>query len=204
MACYDSRGQQLLEACRFAGLAVPDEVAVIGVDNDDLLCEFSDPPLTSIQTNAVKTGYQAAELLERMMSGVDVGAEVQLIEPLNIQVRLSTDVLAVEDKIVSEAVRFIREHAYDDIQVQDILEQLSISRRVLESRFKKALDRTPHDEIVDVKVKYVKKLLVETKLSLSEIAERAGFKHTEYMSVVFMRATGIRPGKYREQNRLSE
>jgi LacI family transcriptional regulator len=204
MACYDSRGQQLLEACRFAGLAVPDEVAVIGVDNDDLLCELSDPPLTSIQTNAVKTGYQAAELLERMMSGVDVGAEVQLIEPLNIQVRLSTDVLAVEDKIVSEAVRFIREHAYDDIQVQDILEQLSISRRVLESRFKKALNRTPHDEIVDVKVKYVKKLLVETKLSLSEIAERAGFKHTEYMSVVFMRATGIRPGKYREQNRLSE
>lgn len=203
MACYDSRGQQLLEACRFAGLAVPDEVAVIGVDNDELLCELADPPLTSIQTNAIRTGYLAADLLERMMSGEDVGAEAQLIEPINIQVRMSTDVLAVEDKLVSEAVRFIREHAHKDIQVQDILMELSITRRMLDSRFKKALDRTPHEEIIAVKVKSIKKLLVETKLPLSSIAELTGFNHTEYMSVVFMRATGIRPGQYREQNRLS-
>jgi len=203
MACYDSRGQQLLEACRFAEIAVPDEIAVIGVDNDELLCELADPPLTSIQSNAVRTGYLAAELLERMMSGADIGGEARLIEPLGIQVRMSTDVLAVEDKLVSEAVRFIREHSHEDIQVKDVLSELSISRRMLDSRFKKALGRTPHEEIIAVKVKAIKKLLVETKLSLASIAEITGFKHTEYMSVVFMRATGIRPGQYREENRLS-
>ncbi|MDQ0917823.1 DNA-binding transcriptional regulator [Paenibacillus sp. V4I5] len=201
MACYDICGQQLLEACRIARIPVPDEVAVLGVDNDELLCELSNPPLSSIQTNAVKTGYQAAELLERMMSGEVIGGQMHLIEPLNVQVRLSTDVLAVEDKMVSDAVRFIRNHAYDDIQVQDILDQLKVSRRILESRFQKVLGRTPHDEIINVKLKLVKKLLLDTKLSLAVIAERIGFKHTEYMSVVFKRATGIRPGEFRQQNK---
>ncbi|NOU71132.1 helix-turn-helix domain-containing protein [Paenibacillus sp. LMG 31458] len=201
MACYDICGQQLLEACRIAQIAVPDEVAVLGVDDDELLCELSNPPLSSIKTNAVKTGYQAAELLERMMSGEVIGAQMHLIEPLNVHVRLSTDVLAIEDKMVSDAVRFIRNHAYDDIQVQDILEQLKVSRRILESRFQKALGRTPHDEIINVKLKLVKKLLLDTKLSLAVIAERIGFKHTEYMSVVFKRATGIRPGQFRQQNK---
>jgi LacI family transcriptional regulator len=200
VACYDIRGQQLLEACRLAGLAVPDEVAVLGVDNDALLCELSDPPLSSIRTNPLKTGYYAAELLDRIMSGEQIEAHIQLIDPLNIQVRLSSDVLAVEDKIVSDAVRFIRNHAFEDIQVQDILDRLSISRRVLESRFQKALGRTPHDEILAVKLKLVKRLLVETKLNLTAIAERAGFKHTEYMSVAFKRMTGIRPGQYRKQH----
>jgi LacI family transcriptional regulator len=171
------------------------------VDDDELLCELSNPPLSSIKTNAVKTGYQAAELLERMMSGEVIGAQMHLIEPLNVHVRLSTDVLAIEDKMVSDAVRFIRNHAYDDIQVQDILEQLKVSRRILESRFQKALGRTPHDEIINVKLKLVKKLLLDTKLSLAVIAERIGFKHTEYMSVVFKRATGIRPGEFRQQNK---
>jgi LacI family transcriptional regulator len=201
MACYDIRGQQLLEACRHVGLAVPDEIAVIGVDNDTLLCELSDPPLSSIQTNALKTGYHAAELLDRMMSGETIDAHIKLIEPSNIQVRLSSDVLAVEDKIVSDAVRFIRSHAHEDIQVQDILVRLSISRRVLENRFLKALGRTPHDEILAVKLKLVKRLLVESKLNLAAIAERSGFKHTEYMSVAFKRSIGIRPGQYREQHK---
>ncbi len=198
MACYDIRGQQLLEACRLAGVDVPDEVAVIGVDNDELLCELSNPSLSSIQTNALKTGYLAAELLDRIMGGETLGAQVHLIEPISLQVRLSSDVLAVEDKIVSDAVRFIRNHAHEDIQVQDILNHIPISRRVLESRFLKALGRTPHDEILAVKLKLVKRLLVETELNLASIAERSGFKHTEYMSVAFKRSFGIRPGQYRK------
>ncbi|QHW35137.1 DNA-binding transcriptional regulator [Paenibacillus rhizovicinus] len=202
MACYDIRGQQLLEACRLAGVSVPDEVAVIGVDNDALLCELSNPPLSSIQTNALRTGYRAAELLDRMMAGESLDNQIELIEPISIQVRLSSDVLAVEDKIVSDAIRFIRNHAHEDIQVQDILDHCSVSRRKLESRFQKELGRTPHDEILAVKIKLVKRLLEETKLSLAAIAERAGFKHTEYMSVAFMRGTGIRPGQYRKNMRL--
>ncbi len=204
LACYDIRGQQLLEACRLGGVEVPDEAAVIGVDNDELLCELSNPPLSSIQTNARQTGYMAAELLDRMMAGepLPLEGQVHLIEPIGLKVRLSSDVLAVEDKYVSEAVRFIRNHAYEDIQVQDILNQVPVSRRMLESRFQKALGRTPHEEILAVKLKLVKKLLVETKLSLADIAERSGFKHTEYMSVAFKRAFGIRPGQYRRNKKV--
>jgi LacI family transcriptional regulator len=201
MACYDIRGRQLLEACRHAELAVPDEVGVLGVDNDELLCELSNPPLSSVKSNPFRTGYLAADLLDRMMTGEKVGALAQLIEPIDIHVRLSTDVLVVDDKLVSDAVRFIRDHAYDDIQVQDIVEHLSASRRSLESRFYKALGHTPHDEIVKVKIKFVKRLLLETELPLAIIAERAGFKHTEYMSVVFKRVTGIRPGQFREKHK---
>ena len=201
LACYDIRGRQLLEACRLAELSVPDEVGVLGVDNDELLCELSNPPLSSIKSNPLRTGYLAAELLDRMMSGEKVGALAQLIEPVDIHLRLSTDVLVVKDKLVSDAVRFIRNHALDDIQVQDVVDNLAVSRRSLEHRFRKALGRTPHEEIIEIKLKLVKRLLLETTLSLSVIAERAGFKHTEYMSVVFKRMTGIRPGQYRESHK---
>jgi len=198
LACYDICGQQLLEACRLAGVEVPDEVAVVGVDNDRLLCELSNPPLSSIQTNARRAGYLAAELLDRQMAGECLEAQVHQIEPIDLQVRLSSDVLAIEDKLVSEAVRFIRRCAHEDIQVSDILAHIPVTRRVLESRFIKALGRTPHDEILAVKLKLVKQLLTETKLPLSAVAERAGFKHTEYMSVVFNRLFGMRPGQYRK------
>ncbi|SEO52703.1 xylose operon transcription regulator XylR [Paenibacillus sp. OV219] len=178
MACYDIRGQQLLEACRYVGVAVPDEAAVIGVDNDELLCELSNPPLSSIQTNALKTGYIAAQLLDRMMAGESIEERIHLIEPTSIQVRLSSNVLAVEDKMVSDVIRFIRDHAHEDIQVQQLLDHFSVSRRVLDSRFQKSLGRTPHDEILAVKLNLVKKLLVDTKLNLATIAERTGFDNT--------------------------
>lgn len=199
MCCYDIRGQQLLEACRLAEVDVPDEVSVIGVDNDELLCELSTPSLSSIQTNPQQAGYLAAQLLDRQMAGERLDSALHLIDPLRLQVRLSSDVLAVEDKIVSEAIRFIRRHAHEDIQVQDILNHIPVTRRVLESRFLKALGQTPHEQILSVKLKMVKQLLEETKLPLADIAERTGFKHTEYMSVVFNREFGIRPGQYRRE-----
>jgi LacI family transcriptional regulator len=200
MACYDILGHKLLEACRLAGVAVPDDVSVIGVDNDELLCNLSDPPLSSVMPNTLKTGYQAASLLDRMMSGEKIDPELFLIEPLDIVTRMSTDVVAVEDKQVSEAVRFIRNHAYEDIQVEDILRHIPVSRRVLESRFRKLLGRTPHEEIIEVKVKLIKRLLAETELTLPVIAERIGFKHVEYMNVVFKKKTGMTPGAYRKKS----
>ncbi|MEF2243704.1 AraC family transcriptional regulator [Paenibacillus sp. IITD108] len=203
MCCYDIRGQQLLEACRLAEIDVPDEVAVIGVDNDELLCDLSTPRLSSIQTNPQQAGYLAAQLLDRQIAGERIGSEIHLIDPLQLQVRMSSDVLAVEDKTVSEAIRFIRQHAHENIQVQDILNHIPVTRRVLESRFLKALGRTPHEQIISIKLKMVKQLLEETELSLADIAERTGFKHTEYMSVVFNREFHIRPGQYRKERMLS-
>jgi LacI family transcriptional regulator len=199
MACYDIRGRQVLDVCRRGGVAVPDEIAVIGVDDDDLLCNLSDPPLSSVVPDTHRTGYTAAEMLDQMMAGDPVEPGVRLIRPTGIVTRQSSDVLATADAEVSTAVRFIRDHACDGIKVEDLLRAIPISRRVLESRFRKMLGRTPHDEILRVQLQRVKQLLEETDLPLAMIADRAGFKHVEYLSVVFKRHFHQPPSQYRSK-----
>jgi LacI family transcriptional regulator len=201
MACYDFRGQQVLDACRRLGLAVPDEVAVIGVDNDELLCELSNPPLTSVIPNMHRTGYEAAALMDQMIAGKTARGETHLIPPLGIATRQSTDVLVIEDRNVARAVHYIRQNACAGIQVKDVLRVVPQSRTLLESRFKRLIGRTPHEEILRVRLNRVKELLVETDLSLDEIAERTAFNHVEYLSVAFRREIGIPPSQFRAQNR---
>jgi LacI family transcriptional regulator len=197
MACYDIRGREILNACREASIAVPFEVAVVGVDDDDLICEMSHPPLSSVVPDSHRTGYEAASLLERMMAGEEVPPGAHLIPSKGIAARQSTDILAVDDKEVAAALRFIQNHALDGIQVDDILQQVVVSRRVLEQRFRQSIGRTPHQEIVRVQIDRVKRLLSNTDLTLESIAQRCGFRHSEYMSVVFKRITGTSPGKFR-------
>lgn len=197
MACYDLRGQQILDACRRVGLAVPDDVAVIGVDNDDLLCELSDPPLSSVIPNTHRTGYQAAKLLDEMMLGRKAVGQTHLIPPVGIATRQSTDVLAIDDRNVARAIHYIRQHACNGISVQDVLKAVPQSRRLLESRFRNLIGRTPHEEILRVKLDRVKQLLTETDLPLEQIAERAGFTHVEYLTVAFKREVGTPPSKFR-------
>jgi LacI family transcriptional regulator len=205
MACFDIVGRQVLEACRLIDVAVPDEAAVVGVDDDELLCELADPPLSSVSPDTQRTGYVAAELLDKLMSGKKVPPRGHLIEPLGVIVRESSDVLAIEDADVSQAVRFIRAHACEGINVQDVLgggsAQVALSRRVLESRFKKLIGRTPHEEIDRVRLNRVKELLRETDLPLAEIARRAGYEHVEYLSVVFKKKVGVPPSEYRGVHR---
>ncbi len=201
MACYDLRGLQVLDACRRLAIPVPDEVAVIAVDNDALLCELAHPPLSSVIPNTRRTGYEAAALLDALMAGGQARGETHLIPPLGVATRQSTDVLAIEDPHVSRAVRFIREHACDGINVQDVLRAVPQARRLLEARFRKLLGRTPHAEILRVQLQRVKQLLTETDLTIEVIAERTGFAHSEYLSVVFRREVGLPPGRYREQHR---
>ncbi|ANE45095.1 hypothetical protein SY83_00535 [Paenibacillus swuensis] len=198
MACYDTAALKLLEACRLAGVSVPEDAAVISVDNDSLLCNLSTPSLTSIQPDTLKTGYQAAALLDQMMSGVTIEPAVYAVEPVEVVTRMSSDIIAVDDRYVAEAVQYIREHAYEDIKVQDLLRVIPLSRRSLDHRFLRALGRTPHEEIVAVKMKLVIRLLVDTDWTLPVIAEQIGFKHAEYMSVAFKKFTGVSPGSYRE------
>lgn len=203
MACYDIKAQQLLDVCRELNIAVPEEVAVIGVDNDELLCELADPPLSSVISNTHRTGYEAAALLDRMMSGVKVEPEALLIKPFGIKTRQSTDTLAIDDADVAAAVRFIRENAWKGINVSDVLREVPVTRRSLESRFRKILGRTPHEEITRLKIDRVRQLLVETDLPLSAIARRTGFQHDEYLSVAFKKSVGVSPSQFRraEQQR---
>jgi LacI family transcriptional regulator len=199
LACNDMRGQHVLDACQRVNLGVPEEVAVIGVDNDLLLCELCDPPLSSVVPNAERIGYDAAALLDRLMAGEKPQRREWLIEPLGVTTRQSTDVLAIDDAHVAAAVRYIREHACQGATVKDVLAHVPLSRTILERRFRKYLGRSPQAEIRAVQVKRVKQLLAETDLRLERIAELAGYEHPEYLSVVFKRETGQTPGQYRRQ-----
>ena len=199
MATYDYRAQQLLDGCRRHGIEVPDQVAVIGVDNDELLCELAHPPLTSIIPNTHRTGYEAAALLDGLMSGAPAPSLTHLIPPLGVATRQSTDVLAIEDPHVARAMRHIRDHACEGIDVADVLHAVPQARRLLERRFKKILGRTPHEEILRVQLDRVKTLLSQTDLSLADIAERTGFEHVEYLSVVFKKKVGVPPSQYRSR-----
>ncbi len=198
-ACYDVRGQHILDACRMRGFVVPEQVAVLGVDNDELLCEMASPPLSSVIPNARRTGYEAARLLDRLMSGERVSPTPLKIEPIGISLRQSTEVLAVPDVHLARALRFIRDHASEAIGVPEVTRAVSLSRRLLEKRFRQILNRTIHDEIMLARIGRVKQLLVESQLSLEQIAATTGYEHPEYLSVVFKREVGISPRQYRER-----
>ena len=201
LCCYDIRGRLVLDACRRHSIHVPDDVAVLGVDNDELLCSLAYPPLSSIIPNAARIGYEAASLLDRMLSGKKVGAECHFIPPTGVATRQSTDVLAVEDANVARAVRYIREHACEGICVDDVVKGAGLSRRLLETRFKNHLGRSPHEEITRVQILRVKELLAHTDLPLVEVAERTGFRYVEYLSAVFKNKAGVPPGHYRNEHR---
>jgi LacI family transcriptional regulator len=199
MACYDIRGRQVLAACRAANRAVPDEIAVIGCDNDELLCDLSVPPLSSVAPDTDSTGYMAAQLLDRMMDGEKIPPTAHLLKPLGVVPRLSTDTLAITDPEMAQAVRFIRTHACQGINVADVLNHLSMSRRVFENEFKRLFGRMPHEEIVRTRIQRVKELLIQTDLPLYAVAQRTGFKHVEYMSVVFKKKVGLPPSEFRDR-----
>jgi LacI family transcriptional regulator len=170
-----------------------DEVGIVGVDNDELLCNLSDPPLSSIMPNTLETGYRAAALLDRMMAGERLEAATVPVRPIDIAARLSTDLVAVADRLVAEALRLIREQVYEEMNVEALLQRLDVSRRSLESRFLRSLGRTPHAVIMEMKVKLIKQFLSGTDLTLPKIADRIGFKNAEYMGVL----TGFTPNAYR-------
>jgi len=201
MACYDMRGLQLLKVCRHLELAVPADVAVIGVDNDELLCGLSDPPLSSVIPNTQRTGYEAARMLDRLMSKKRLATTSKQIEPLGAVTRQSTDVLFVSDTEISLAMRFIRAHACEGIHVEDVLKAVPLSRRILEHRFKKMFGRTPHEEIFRMQFQLVTQLLVDTSMPLATVARRAGFDHAEYLSVAFKKRFGMPPSEYRQLHR---
>jgi LacI family transcriptional regulator len=205
MACNDVRGQQVLSACRDANLAVPDEVAVIGVDNDEVLCELADPPLSSVIPHTVRIGEEAAALVEQMIAGdIPRSRRVVYVPPVGVASRRSTDVLALDDRVLAAAVRLIRGEACSGLRVEDIIARLPISRSSLERKFRAAFDRSPHDEILHVRLLRVRQLLTDTDMKLAQIASIAGFEHAEYMSVVFRRETGETPGAFRGRTRSGE
>jgi len=200
MACNDIRGRQVIEASILGGIAVPDEVSVVGVDDDQLLCELSNPPLSSVALNAEKSGYQAAELLDGLMARKERNRQI-VVEPLWVIARRSTEAMAVEDSKVSAALRFIRDEGRGPIGVNNVAAHVGLSRRALEIRFNRSLHRAVREEIERVRLLWVRKLLVETNLSTAKIAAASGFSSLSYLSKVFHRQTGETMNQYRRQRR---
>jgi LacI family transcriptional regulator len=203
MACYDFKGQQLLDVCRELGVAVPEQVAVIGVDNDARLCRLCTPPLSSVIPDTHRTGYEAAQLLDSLMRGKPVPTEATLIPPVGIAERQSTDAYALDDPDIVTAMRFIREHACDGITVADVLRVVPLSRRKLEQRFLKLVRRTPYAEISRIRMERAGRLLRETSLPLAEIARRAGFTDPLYLSRAFKKHVGVSPRAYRKDAHIA-
>lgn len=198
-ACYDGLGRRVIDVCHAASIAVPEEVAVIGVDDDDLLCRLSKPPLSSVIPDARGAGRLAAELLDRVLDGGQVPGG-SLLAPRGIVVRQSTDILAADDPLLAAASRFIRENISQGIKVENVAAAVGVGRRALETRFSRAIGRTPHEEIARVQFRLVEDLLRHSELKLATIARRCGFRHTEYMTAAFTKRYGMSPREWRQSN----
>ncbi len=199
MCCNDDRALQVIEACKIVNLDVPDPVAVLGVDNDVLVCDLADPPISSIALNTEGAGYQAARLLDSLMKGEEMAGQVIPVRPRHIVTRMSTDMLAVADKDVAAALRFIRRNPNRLIQVGDVVEATNVSRRVLEKRFKTVLRRSVHQEIRRVRVNNIIQLLVGTDMSITDIAAHCGFDGAEHIARYFRKETGASLREYRKR-----
>ena len=203
MACVDVRAFQVISAAQQAGILVPEEIALLGVNNDVIRCELSYPSLSSIALNAHQSGYHAAEVLDRMLRGEGTPAAETRIDPLGVVTRMSTDILAVGDRNVAAALSFIRERACKGLSVDEVVTHASASRSQLEKKFRRFIGRSPQAEIRRVQLARVKELLSETDLPLKTIAAMTGFEHIEYLSVVFKRMTSESPGQFRKRTRAA-
>lgn len=196
-ACNDDRGREVLEACRMAGIMVPEEVAVLGVDNDEVFCGLADPPLSSVALNAETAGYRAAELLDGLMHNRIKKPQRLVVEALRVVTRRSTDVMAVEDQDVAQAIQFIRQHMGKNISVGSVVEEVAISRRNLEKRFHEVVGRTILEEIQITRLERAKQLLLETSYPISKIADQTGFGSTGYFIQFFQSRVGKTPLRFR-------
>lgn len=188
----------VIEFCRRLSISVPEQMAVLGEDDDPVVCCVSSPPLSAIDFGSKQIGYRAAVLLDRMMAGTPAPKTVEWIAPLRVVPRHSTDIIAVEDDEMAQALRFIRQHACRGIDVDDVVAAACISRRALERRFRMLFDRTPKTEILRIQMEHAKVLLSTTLLPIETVAQRSGFSAFRHFAEVFQREIGVTPRAYRK------
>jgi LacI family transcriptional regulator len=204
LAFTDALGTWVVEAAGMRGLHVPDDVAVLGIDDADLTCHLCSPPLSSVSTNCETIGFEAAALLDRWLGGQARPQSPVLIEPQGVIHRGSTDVLALEDPVVVRAVRFLREHCHEAIDVADAVEEVKISRRSLELRFKEALGHLPAEELRRARIRRAQQLLVSTDWQVASVAFESGFATVAHLSRTFKKYVGVPPSAFRRQRRASQ
>ena len=198
--CSDQFGPDIIAACAELNLKIPEDVALIGVDNDAAFCEVMRPSLSSIKANHVQVGYTAAGLLQRMMEGrAEEVPPITRIAPYAIEERQSSDVFAIREEGLKKALLIIKKRACTGITVDEVAEYAGYSRSVLQRRFRATLGRTVYDFVINTKINRAKELLIMTNLPIAEIAVQAGFNHQEYLGLVFKKATAFTPAQYRKR-----
>jgi LacI family transcriptional regulator len=201
LAANDQRARMLVEACRQAGLRVPEDMAVLGVDNDQVACEFSDPPLSSIACDWYRVGFESARLLDGLIAGGKPPHADLLIDPKGVVRRRSTDVQIIDHPAVAKAAAYVREHVGENFGVEAMLRETRITRRNLELNFKRALGCTPHQYICRARVEHAKQLLLRPqRLKLTSIARQCGFHDLRRFRMVFRRVEGLSPIEFRRQH----
>jgi LacI family transcriptional regulator len=201
LACNDEYGRYIIEVCRRAKIKVPEDVAVLGVDNDQLVCELANPSMSSVSLNIQEAGYQAAELLDQLMQKEKIKEQNVVVKATHIQQQHSTDIFTIEDDDIRLALRFIRAKATSAIGVDDIAEHVCLTRRTLERRFRKSTGRSLQDEVKRIRIERATQLLVETELKLPQIAAATGFCNSQYLWKVFRQAKGVSPNEFRKSFR---
>jgi len=200
MTCSDDRSRNVIEAAKVAGIHIPEEIAVIGVDNDELMCHLANPSLSSIALSTAKAGTEAAQLLDRLMAGQDTMANQKIIiKPTHVETRHSTNILAVDDPEVVTALRFIREHVKELIQVADVTNATCLSRRTLERRFLKTMERSIQEEINRLRIEQLSKMLIQTRMSQVQISQAMGYHSVDNMRRFFHRHLEMTPLHYRRK-----
>ncbi|MDZ7723899.1 MAG: DNA-binding transcriptional regulator [candidate division KSB1 bacterium] len=197
--CNDDRGQHVLEVCKMMKIKVPEEVLVIGVDNDPLVCDIGDPPLTSIALNIQSAGYQAAGLMDEMINSGKIIRKKIIVSPTHVVQRQSSDILAVNDPEVARAIAFIRKNAKNKLFVKDVVKTTCLSRRTLERRFKESIHRTIYSEIRRMRIELIAKMLIETDLPVSQISSIFDFTDLEHISRYFKIEKGLSLREFRKR-----
>lgn len=197
MAYYDIIAVRLMELCREAGIAVPGDVAVVGAGNDPVLCELSEPPLSSVEHDLVGIGYAGARRLDQLMSGDGADGAKFLVDPIGVVRRASTDASAAADPRMTKAMKLIEESACSGIGVADVVRAAGGAHRSFAALFYRVTGCRPKEAILRVKFRRVQSLLRTTDYKLTHIAEECGFEHMEHMAATFKRRFGVTPGQYR-------
>lgn len=204
LACNDGPARNLADMCRQLGLHIPNEVALLGVDDNELECPLTFPPLSSVVIPSERIGYEAARLLDQLMSGAPAPEGPVFLPPVRVVTRYSTDTMAIDDPAVLAAVAYIRNHATENISVANVAQAINGGRRELERHFRRELDHSILDEIRLARIERAKELLLSTNRPMFEIALQSGFSNSERLSVVFRQLTGTTPSDYRRQSKIHE
>jgi LacI family transcriptional regulator len=206
-AANDAIGLRVSELCRQLGLRIPEDIALLGVDDDDLFCALAHPQLSSIKTPLERIGYEAARLLDGLVNGNAAekpGGQPILLPPVGVVTRRSTDILAIDDADLAAAIRLIQDNAHRPVGIRQLMRQVPLSRRSLERKFQAALRRSPLEELIRVRLQRAKDLLSGTDLPIWAVAEQSGFGAHKRLSMMFHKKVGLTPRAYRRQYRLHD